>query len=114
MCLDQTEENLYINYMVSPAKSQAQVAVYNIANNTLATIGTGGPTKIRGMAVLLRDNVYYIAMAGVGSVLYDAATKSFINLARAMTGLPAIDFRAMYVDYYNNLYLGSFDGARLY
>lgn len=115
MCLDQTEQNLYINYKFGPSTSKFLVSVYNIANDTLAAIGTTLlPTKIRGIAVVLRSNVYYIAIAGVGSVLYDPVAVLAVNMTTVTTGLNASSFKAMYVDYYNNLYLGSLDGSRLY
>jgi hypothetical protein len=115
MCLDQTEQNLYINYRFGPSSSQFVVSVYNIASNTLAAIGTTLlPSKIRGMAVVLRNNVYYVAIAGLGSVLYEPVSKTCVNMTTVTTGLDATTFKAMYVDYYNNLYLGSLDGSRLY
>jgi len=118
MCLDQTEQNLYINYQM--LLSTSRLAVYNIADNTLTAVA-GGPTNpIYGMGLLLRNNVYYIAVAGTftnigaGVALYNAATNSFVNILSQTSGMTATNFRSLYVDYYNNLYVGSSDGTRFY
>ena len=118
MCLDQTEQNLYINYQM--LLSTSRLAVYNIAGNTLTAVA-GGPTNpIYGMGLLLRNNVYYIAVAGTftnigaGVALYNAATNSFVNILSQTSGMTATNFRSLYVDYYNNLYVGSGDGTRFY
>ena len=98
----------------------SRLAVYNIAGNTLTAVA-GGPTNpVYGMGLLLRNNVYYIALAGTftnvgaGVALFNAATSSFVNVVGQTTGLTASNFRSLYVDYYNNLYVGSNDGTRLY
>ena len=118
MCLDQTEQNLYINYQMKLTTSR--LAVYNIAGNTLTAVAGGPTNSVYGMGLLLRNNVYYIALAGTftdigaGVALYNAATSSFVNILGQTTGLTATNFRSLYVDYYNNLYVGASDGSRLF
>jgi hypothetical protein len=118
MCLDQTEQNLYINFQMK--LSTSRLTVYNIAGNTLSAVSGGPTSQIYGMGLLFRNNVYYIAVAGTftnigaGVALYNATTNSFVNILSQTSGMTATNFRSLYVDYYNNLYVGSSDGTRFY
>ena len=95
--------------------------MFNISANTLTAV-TGGPTGIVwGTGLLLRNSVYYIAVCGqftnVGTYvsLYSPSTSSFVDIISQTTGtIPLGSPKCLYVDYYNNLYIGSTSNPRLY